>query len=203
MSIRINHLKGLAPLALFLSSYLPLFILISLRQVWYNAEFLSWGGLNLSAILIMIQKFGVSILCFIMTILGIVGTCLVFKYIQEYASSGDNITIDSISNMNDEPIAYLATYIVPIMFQDYSNWVDVITLVALFYITYCLYVKSKLILVNPILGLKYQIYCFSYSDNGYLKQGVLISKSKDLLEQERIKIYNIGYQLFFGYRRNL
>ena len=202
MASNINRLKGLAPLSLFLSSYMPLFIIISLRQLWFNSEFLSWGGISWESIMLMIEKFGVAIICAVCAIVGTIGSYFVFKFIQIDAKNGDNVTIDSVSNMNDEPLAYLATYIVPIMFQNYSNWIDIVTMVALFYITYCLYIKSKLILVNPILGLKYHIYNFSYNECDVVRQGILISTSKDIIEKERVKIYNIGYQLYFGYRRN-
>lgn len=188
-------------MALFLSSYMPLFIIMSLRQLWFNSEFLSWGGITWDAIMTMFEKFGMAIICAWCAVVGIIGSYFVFKFIQTDAKNGDNIIVKSISNMNDEPLAYLATYIVPIMFQDYSNWVDIVTIVALFYITYCLYIKSKLMLVNPILGLKYHIYSFSYNDCDVERQGILISTSKDIIETERIKIYNIGYQLYFGYRR--
>ncbi len=201
MANSINRLKGLAPLALFLSSYMPLFIIISLRQVWFNSEFFSWGGISWDTFLLMLEKFGVAIISAVCAIVGTIGAYFVFRFIRTDAKNGDNIIIESISNMNDEPLAYLATYIVPIMFQDYGNWIDIVTMVALFYITYCLYIKSKLILVNPILGLKYHIYSFSYKECDIERQGILISTSKDIIETERVKIYNIGYQLYFGYRR--
>lgn len=40
----INRMVGLAHLVLFLSSYLPLFLIIIYRQIITNAEFLEWGG---------------------------------------------------------------------------------------------------------------------------------------------------------------
>lgn len=45
----INRMVGLAPLVLFLSSYLPLFLIIIIRQMITNAEFLEWGGFNIEA----------------------------------------------------------------------------------------------------------------------------------------------------------
>lgn len=38
-----NHLIGLVPLVLFLSSYLPLFILVVVRQVYANYNYLIMG----------------------------------------------------------------------------------------------------------------------------------------------------------------
>lgn len=41
--LRINRLIGLAPLMLFLSSYIPLFGIIALRQFLSNIYYLNWA----------------------------------------------------------------------------------------------------------------------------------------------------------------
>ena len=103
--------------------------------------------------------------------------------------------------MNDEPLAYVATYIVPIMFNDYSNLADNITVLCIFYIVYKLYVRSKLILVNPILSMKYSIFNIKYKDGDVSRQGILISRDNFIEENDTAKLYNVGYQLYYGYKR--
>ena len=56
----IDNLHGLAQFALFVSSYLPLFILIIVRQVSENWEFLHWAGLSLEGFKIFALKFALS-----------------------------------------------------------------------------------------------------------------------------------------------
>ena len=98
----------------------------------------------------------------------------------------------------------MATYIIPILFQDYSNLTDCLTLFVIFYVVYRLYIRSRLILVNPILNLKYSIYNIKYIDGKIERQGVLISKDRSIYEEDNIKVYNVGYQLFYGYiRKNI
>ena len=76
---QINKLVGLAPLVLFLSSYMPLFILIIVRQLINNSDYLSWGGISIDASLCMIKYFGMSIVCCILIIIGwFVGTKIIF-----------------------------------------------------------------------------------------------------------------------------
>ena len=116
-------------------------------------------------------------------------------------ANGINVEVLEISSMNDEPLAYIATYIVPILFQDYSNLSDVVTLTIIFYIIYRLYIRSKLILVNPMLTLKYSIFNIKFKDGDIIRQGVIISKEKYIEEGEIAKIFNIGYQLYYGYKR--
>ena len=82
-STRINNLIGLAPLMLFLSSYVPLFVLIITRQILSNIEYLSWGGIKVESILCMIKHFGMSIICLGLTMLGLIGSWVVFENIKK------------------------------------------------------------------------------------------------------------------------
>jgi hypothetical protein len=200
-STRINNLIGLAPLMLFLSSYVPLFVLIITRQILSNIDYLSWGGIKVESILCMIQHFGMSIICLGLTILGLIGSWFVFENIKKRVENGHSFKINEISSMNDEPLSYIATYIIPLLFGDYNNIIDCVTIICVFYIVYRLYVRSKLILVNPILSLRYSIYCVKYIDGVVQRQGILISCDNDILENDHVKMYNVGHQLFYGYRR--
>lgn len=166
-----------------------------------NAEFLEWGGLNLDAIICMLRNFGMSIFCSILIIFGSVGTYWLFNNLNHNVENGQTYKLVESSSINDEPLAYMATYIIPLMFEDYSNIVDCITVIVIFYIVYRLYVRSRLLLVNPILNLKFSIYNIKYEDHDIVRQGLLITKSKDILEGDYVKIYNVGHQLFYGYKR--
>lgn len=196
-----NRMAKLAPLALFLSSYSPLFALITVRQVFSYSQYLNWCGFNKVAVWTFLKYYGVASLCVVAMGFGILGSIMVFKNIGSSAKNGHNVQLNEVSSMNDEPIAYLATYIIPIIFNDYSNLADVLTVGIIFYITYRLYIRSKMVLVNPVLGLYYSIYSFKYMDGNVSRQGILITKYSDILEEDKIKIYPIGYQLFYGYRR--
>lgn len=200
-STRINRLAGLAPIVLFLSSYMPLFVLIIVRQTLSNLEYLTWGGITVESIVCMIRYFGMSVVCLIMTFFGLIGTWLVFDNLNRRVESGHTFKIEELSSMNDEPLAYIATYIIPLSFGDYNNLTDCLTVICVFYIVYRLYIRSKLILVNPILSLRYSIYNVKYKDGDIPRQGILISSDNDILEYDQVKMYNVGHQLFFGYKR--
>ena len=200
-STRINRLVGLAPIVLFLSSYVPLFVLIIVRQTLSNLEYLTWGGITVESIVCMIRYFGMSVVCLIMTFFGLIGTWLVFDNLNRRVESGHIFKIEELSSMNDEPLAYIATYIIPLSFGDYNNLTDCLTVICVFYIVYRLYIRSKLILVNPILSLRYSIYNVKFKDGDIPRQGILISSNNDILENDQVKMYNVGHQLFFGYKR--
>lgn len=200
-STRINRLVGLAPIVLFLSSYVPLFALIIVRQTLSNLEYLTWGGITMESIVCMIRHFGMSVVFLILTFFGLIGTWLVFDNLNRRVESGHTFKIEELSSMNDEPLAYIATYIIPLLFGDYNNLTDCFTVICVFYIVYRLYVRSKLILVNPILSLRYSIYNVKFKDGDIPRQGILISSDNDILEYDQVKMYNVGHQLFFGYKR--
>ena len=197
---QINKLVGLAPLVLFLSSYMPLFILIIVRQLINNSDYLSWGGISIDTSLCMIKYFGMSILCGILIFVGLLGTYWVFRNLDHNIENGHTYTIKELSSMNDEPLAYIATYIIPIMFED-TSLTDCLTVACIFYVIYRLYIRSKLLLVNPMLSLRYSIYHIKYIDGDIERQGIFISKCNEIIEGEQVKIYNVGHQLFYGYKR--
>lgn len=196
---RDNGFVGLAPLVLFLSSYMPLFVLIIVRQCLSNVAYMHWEGFCFESICNLTKYFGVSILCAFFLVFGLYGTYRTFKRLDEKVDNGNVVKIKEVTSINDEPLAYMATYIIPILFQNYSNLTDVLTLIVVFYVVYRLYIRSKLILVNPILNLKYSIYNIKFMDGDIERQGILISKDKSIYEDDRAKIYNVGYQLFYGY----
>ena len=180
---------------------MPLFILIIVRQLINNSDYLSWGGISIDASLCMIKYFGMSIVCCILIIIGLLGTYWVFKNLDHNIENGHTYTIKELSSMNDEPLAYIATYIIPIMFEDYTSLTDCLTVACIFYVIYRLYIRSKLLLVNPMLSLRYSIYHIKYIDGDIERQGILISKCNEIIEGEQVKIYNVGHQLFYGYKR--
>ena len=63
--------------------------------------------------------------------------------------------------------------------------------------TLTIYVTSSLLLVNPVLNCRYSLFEMEYEEQGQRKQGLMISPYRDIYESDNIKIYNIGYKLFY------
>ena len=81
-SNRVNNLKGIAQFVLFVTSYIPLFLLIVFKQIFENFDFLVWGGFSWNAILLCIEKFGLSIILTIVSIIGFWGYRVTFCIIR-------------------------------------------------------------------------------------------------------------------------
>lgn len=188
--------------SLFATSYLPLFFLMIVRQISQNNQYLNWAGFNIEAILLLFQKFGLSILLFAISFVGILGLRLSIKNISREAKiNGHPVTIKDVKNRNAEAISYIGTYIIPFLFQDYSDWYSLISILFLLFVIYKIYINSTLMLINPILNIKYSLYEIEFydtKDHTKYKSGLIITKDKFLQEDDSHLIHNIGPKLYFG-----
>ena len=194
----INNLHGLAQFALFVSSYLPLFILIIVRQVSTNFIFLHWGGFTKCGFETFATNFALSSFLTIVSIVGFFGYLLTLSNIEEVAKNGLPIIVTDIKNKNSEAIGYVATYLIPFLFQSFDGWYECVSVIFLMFIIYRIYINSSLLLINPLLSFMYSIYEIEYSVNDKKKNGLIISKNKYLQDDTHIKIYEIGHKLFFA-----
>ena len=195
--LRTNYLRTVPKLILFLTSYSPLFVCIIVRQLYYNRSFLHFAGFNKTGILCLLQKYGLSIFLGFLLALVILGTIIFIKKLRSISKNGNNVTVKSISNKNAESIGYIATYIIPFLFQSFDELGDIIPLLILLIIIYRIYVTSSLLLVNPVLNCRYSLFEMEYEEKGDIKQGLMISPFRDIYESDNIKIFNIGYKLFY------
>lgn len=188
--------------SLFSTSYIPLFFLIILRQTTQNWQYFNWGGFNVDGIINLIQNYGLSIILLMISMMGIIGIYFSIKNLTtETSTNGFLVTIKDVKNRNAEAISYIGTYIIPFLFQDYSDWYSFISITFLLFVVYKIYVGSSLLLINPLLNIRYSIYEFEYYDDNseqIEKRGMLITKDKFLEDNEKHIIHSIGPKLYFG-----
>jgi hypothetical protein len=195
---KVNDLQGIAQFVLFITSYIPLFILVVFKQIFDNHTFCFWDGFNWNAILLCVEKFGLSIALITISIVGFWGYRTTFANLEKVATNGDNVTVLNVNNKNSESVGYIATYIIPFLFQGFGDWYELLAFAFMMIIIYRIYINSNLILINPVLSFKYSIYEIEYQQqNGKTKNGLVISKNKCLEEDSQIKIYEIGFKLFY------
>lgn len=201
--LKINRLHRIAQFVLFVTSYIPLFILICVKQCYENLFFLHWGGFEINAILTFFQRFGLSVVLMFVSAFGIFGCKQIFKNLDKDSKNGNNVTIAKISNRNSESIGYIATYIVPFLFQSFNGLYEVFALSFLLLIIYRIYINSSLLIINPLLSFKYSIFDIEYEiADGKTKNGLIITKDRDLDDGAIVKIYQIGHKLYYAVLRN-
>ncbi len=196
-SNKINTLHGTAQFALFVTSYLPLFFLIVIRQLAQNSAYLHFAGFNVEGITIFFSKFCLSTVLILLSLFGWFGYKQTFKNIEKDAANGFHATVKDVRNKNSESIGYIATYIIPFLFQSFDSWYECVSVLFLLVIIYRIYINSSLLLINPILSFKFAIYEIEFIEGEKIKNGLVISRNKYLQEEEEIKLYPIGHKLYF------
>lgn len=201
MKTRKQGLKGGARLALFLVSYVPLFLILIIQQLYKYSEHLTWGGLNQESIYVFIKYFGAVSVLVASSLLGLLGLWLLIANVSRRAqSSGDTVTIIDIENKNSESISYLFTYLIPFVFQDLSDPISVLSVSILLVVTFLIYTNSSMLLINPTISMWYSLYQIEYIEHGTekKKKGMILSRDKYLEEHDQAKLKRLGHRLYFS-----
>lgn len=197
-----NELHGVAQFVLFVTSYIPLFVLICLKQISKNIDYLNWGGVSWLSSFTFLQKFGLSTFFILVSLFGLWGCIRIFANLKKDVNNGENVVVTDVKNKNNESIGYIATYIVPFLFQNFDTWYECIALLFLLIIIYRIYINSNLLLINPLLSFKYSIFEIEFDIKGKKRNGLVIVESKFIQEDTTIKIYEIGPKLYYAIKRN-
>jgi len=197
-----DKLPAIVKLSFFISSYFPLFLIIIIRQIGQNLDFMYFAGFNLPAIKTLFIKYGVSIFFILISIFGLFGLYMfITKMKKLLKNNGDEFKVESIQNKNTESIGYIATYLLPLVFQTYSTFFDILQVVLLLLVMYIIYTHSNLIVVNPLLSLRYSLYDIGYCNiksPEVIKNGIFIVNCHylergDILFSKKLTNTNLFY----------
>ncbi|EMY61275.1 hypothetical protein [Leptospira terpstrae] len=190
-----------ARFSLFIVSYFPLFLILTIRQLYDYSIYIHWAGLNLEGFFIYLQHFGAITIFSVLTLYGFTGLIFLLKNMKRRVTfSGDTAIITDIENKNNESLSYLFTYLLPFLFQDLSNPISLFSLLILLIVTFFIYTNSSMLLINPTLSLKYTIFQveFKYLNSNKTNKGMIISEQSHLNEDDIIKIKPIGSRLYYS-----
>ena len=101
-------LNNIAVLVLFITSYIPLFGLLILRQIKQNIEYLNFGYFNQESILLAFRKFGLSGFLFLLAIFGFIGLKFLLTNLDKKRPNGELVKIVEVENKNSETISVLS-----------------------------------------------------------------------------------------------
>lgn len=191
-------LKPPAVFTLFLTSYTPLLVLIVVKQMLENKQNMNYGGFTVPSLLLFLENFGLSTLFLCLILFGILGALIVFRNIENRIENGNLVEVSEISNRNGEAIGYIATYIIPFLYDGFDDAFSIFSVIFLLIIIYLIYIKSSMLLINPVLSFFYSIYEIKYIQGSFVKSGLIISRDSSIEESDNIKIYPLGYKLFYS-----
>lgn len=197
-----NSLRRGALFSLFVTSYIPLFAIVIVKQLKDGWEYLHWGGWNKNAIDCFLSHFGMSAFLSVFCFVGLVGINVLLGNLQTNLPNGTTATVTKISNRNSEAIGYIATYIVPFFASDFSTWFECVIFVVVMTLIYAIYTNSNMILINPLLSIRYSLLEIEYRVIGgatdETHEALIITDTKDFKENVNYQMYQIGFKLYYG-----
>ncbi len=142
---------------LFLSSYIPLYILLIIKDVVYRIELYGLGRLKRFYIINSVNDIMIVIL-FLITILS-------FIYLLKMIKGVKGNTYILVQEIKDETssnfLNYISVYLLSCIGLSIGTFTDIVTLLIVMMIIGFIYVRSNMIYINPILNvLSYNIYSF-------------------------------------------
>lgn len=201
-----NSLKRGALFSLFITSYIPLFFIVIVKQLNDGWDYLCWGGWNENAIKCFLSHFGMSVLLLLLSIIGIVGIIVLLHNLDANLKNGTKTKVIKINNRNSEAVGYIATYIVPFFTSDFSTWFESFIFIIIMVLIYTIYTNSNMILINPLLNIRYSLLEVEYmiigDKSGISHDALVITDNKDFKENINYQLYQIGFKLYYGKERH-
>lgn len=200
-----NGLRYGASFSLYVTSYIPLFLIVTMKQIRENREFLYWSGINKDSFCCFFSKFGMSCLLGVLSVVGVIGIFVLIHNLKANLHNGRVVTVVKISNRNSEAIGYIATYIVPFMASDLSSLFECGIFLIVMGLIYMIYTNSNMILINPLLNIWFSLLEVEYMIVGdktdEMHDALIITDTKDFKEKVNYDIYQIGFKLYYGKER--
>ncbi len=201
-----NKLRRGALFALFITSYIPLFVIVIVKQLKEGWDLLSWGGWNKDALNCFFTHFGMSVLLAVLSLVGVGGITVLLHNLKSNLNNGQVTTVIKISNRNSEAIGYIATYIVPFFASDFTSWFECVIFLVVMALIYTIYTNSNMILINPLLNIRYSLLEMEYKivgdTSGEVHDALVITDTKNFKENVNYQIYPIGFKLYYGKERD-
>ncbi len=175
---------------LFLVSYIPLFLILSIQN--FNDTFKNLEGASLSVKeivrnnLLPLALLSLSLISFIYY--------LVFIRINASAGFRNPKKVLKIKNSGVEYLSYLATYIIPFIGLKFDTWNNLLATSLLFLVIGFIYTKTNLLYANPTLALLgYYLYQVTFEDG---EERTVISQGK-ITKNTSYKYKELNEELYF------
>lgn len=189
----------------FATSYLPLFLLVIMRQLSENVGPYHAAPISVASLLVFVRAFGMATVLGVLALAGSTALYLTLRNFNAATDSGLSVVVTDVKNRNHESISYISTYIIPFLFNDYSSWFSITALTVLLAVIYVIYANSTLILINPILNLWYTLYDVDYEvvpSGGHLpnrvRSAMIVTRVRYLEEGTPLSFHRLGHKLFFA-----
>lgn len=205
-----NIVATIVKLILFLSSYIPLLLIVILQMLRVSLENLKIP-LNLAMpnsktcynmwMNMWQLKYMPHMLALIIISLALVVLLKIILHCTKDPNLTTDIEIQQVNNINSNYITnYLSVYIFPFITLNMTSFDGIGTVIILTIIIGYVYIKNDILYINPVLNIifKYNIYSIEINENAKLMEIILLSKKSriELKIDPNISAYRMGYNVF-------
>lgn len=193
---RRNATTIIPSIAIFISGYTPLFLIMMIKDVqsinWFTHSFNApeWGIGQISLPVGFIFK-NVNVVWGLFMI-SLLSLALLWFVLKNITSNPFEITVTKAKSRSSEVVNYTIPYMISFVAFDLSKWQDLLSLILFLSILCLLSIRSQSIFINPILAaLGYGLYDCSYNENGKDKECVMLSQ-RDLVAGDSVKYKKVN-----------
>ena len=166
-------------LGLFLSAYLPLFLILAIKN-WYDVTATS--------------------ILFIVCLYSFVWFLIIWIRKKE---TTDLFNVVRVENKSKDALTYLVPYIISFISFDMTKWQDLTALFILLVLLFAVYVNSDLLYINPLLALfSYQIYQVEVrkvaSGSDVKNWDITVLSSEKIKADDDVNICELSDNVFLG-----
>lgn len=166
-------MKNITKWILFISSYIPLFIILIVNNIDLNRTFESISHIFCGNLNILINNITFKDIYLLILIL----TCIFFPLLISFilkSSDGFHqpLVVKSIETNNSSVLEYFITYLVTLISSGFSLR-EIIVFWIILYIIGHIYIKNNMLYVNPTLYLLFKFNIYKVSDSDGLNCFVL------------------------------
>lgn len=146
-----RKMSKLQKIALAISCFIPLYIVMMLKNAIVFSELLAENGF----VGMCIYNLIVIIIWIALSVFGIAGLVNFSKsFLKLYSRSKETIVIDSAKNLTGESFfTYFSFFVLTFFAVDPSSWKDLIILFFLMFTIIFIYIKNDLFFMNPVLNI--------------------------------------------------
>lgn len=174
-------------LLLFLSSYAPLFLILSIQMIHFE-----W--------VTSLQDLVIGIIPTILILIGCISILLLIILLELLRNAAkERVMVWEIDNSNADVLSYIATYLIPFLgFKFDTYWANTSN-VLIFLMIWYLYTHSGMIHINPALSLLwYQIYRIE-TDKGFKR---IVISNVEITKNSILKAVKLTNNTYYYYVTN-
>lgn len=182
---------------MFILSYIPLYFLLAIQHLKYKKIPLSVSELSLAWSENRVQFF----FWLVLIVLFLVSIFMLIMFIRIFAKGGNSLkpdfTLKDITNLQDNQMSYLLTYVVPLAsINEISDGRSLLTNLFLFILIGKMYTQNNLIYVNPAFSIV-GFSVFQANNKVYISR---ISREKlklILIHEEQVYFRELGSDMYY------